>query len=252
MGVVIAFPPIAQRLRTVAAGSRLRRETGVPRHVRARIAGRSPRRLPVELADCDVFYRPGRWNRLEDDERKDPVVRIRETFAWIEKEGECIGAVGFNEIKPAQHYSTGTFVLTMDDHDADYGAIACALASGWPDLEPVAFGPILELSYLWAPLRPSALDALRPVVTSLIQELLPRCSIILALAAPLEYASDDLESEAEKLARTRRRAAMARLARRELGLEALPGDHGGDCFLWRPRPGLEHLIDTPLGAANSA
>ncbi|HLZ08322.1 MAG TPA: hypothetical protein VKT80_07045, partial [Chloroflexota bacterium] len=199
-------------------GGRIARQAEVPPHIESELDRNFPYSLPLDLGDCQVRYRRGRWMSLYDDPRDEAPARVRETFAWIERRGERIGAVGFREIDVPDLYNPDEFVIAMDNEDADLGAIADVLRSAWPDLQMMPFGPVLELSYAWV--RPCAegRGVWAPVAQEFLKRLMRRCSLVVSFAVPLEYSSprDGAEADETRQAHDRRQAAMIRLAHSKL------------------------------------
>lgn len=213
---------------------------------------RYPHSLGV-LPGYQVSYRRGGWRKLETMQPDEPYlegeefsVRIRETFAWIESGGRRVGAVSFQEID-AELVPSHFFWTAMDDESAYLSRVADVLASEWEytEVDLFAYGPVLELREVWVEPRHQTQGIWKPVAKALIAKLLPKCSILFVHAYPLEYSGMVPENAATEPALRRRRDALVRVGEREFGLTKLPGEPGDLGFLWRPRPGLEAIVDEP-------
>lgn len=166
---------------------RIRRRARVPSYIRREVTRGFPFRLKTDLEGYEVHYRRSNWMPLHDDPYEEPWVRVRETFAWIIRQGERVGAVGLREFS-APCASADEFAVAMDNEDGELGGLASALVTAWPDLNIVGFGPIIELTCVWVVPGHEKPKIWRPVVTALLRKLPPRYSILVAYALPLEYA----------------------------------------------------------------
>lgn len=234
------------RRRATPRPARRRRTAAVPKHLQNELGRKFPYRLRADAEGYEIHYRRGGWTALIGDRDQAIGLRVRETFAWIVRGDDKVAAVAFREFS-APHTSAKAFLRAMDGEDGDYGGLASAILSGWPDLAIMRYGPVLELSYVWARLGENALALLRPAVAALLKRLPKDYSVLVSHAVPLEYLDDDLDEGLSSLGFQRRLSAIKRVAARELNLQPIPGEAAAQDYLARVRPGLEGDV----GAATS-
>lgn len=233
---------------------RIRRMSEMPHSLKVELAQelKYPHRIPVDIAELEVRYRRGSWwtinerNKPTSDDEYDDRVRYRSTTAWILRGEERVGAITFNEYE-LPIAADDEFYAAMDDYSAQAESLAEACCSCWEDftMNVSAYGPVVELDSVWIKPRSISLSAWRPVLHELIRRLTRRCSILIMLPFPEEYAGRAGPETASRLGFRRRQDAMIRWCERHLGVERLPGEPGKAGWLWRPRWSLLVEIEEP-------
>lgn len=234
--------------------SRLRRSDQLPGIFAEELReGRKyPHRLRGVLDDAryEVRYRRGNWWRLDTPTIDEPdfvnyPVRIRDTFIWILEGERRVGALTFREID-AELILPEHFWVAMDDFSDELARWAAVIRSLWEDCDWAIFGygHVLELRNVWFEPRRNGGHLWKPVAKAMMERLQRQCSIIVAHAFPLEYNGRAPEGAATFPAFSRRQSAMVRAAGREFGLMPMPG-YEASGRLWRPKPGLEEIIEPP-------
>jgi hypothetical protein len=183
----------------------------------------------------------------EPEEEGEGPYRLRQRFtsARIERDGAVVGAVKIIEYDIPPIW-TSWFWEGMDGYSHSASEVAQALLSAWPDFpfDVACYGNVLELNRLWV--EPTAAGTWIPVVDQLLRRVQRRTAIVIAKAYPLEYEGKLPDGAPERPAFEQRRRAMLRLYGNRLDLHPLPGRSGEQGWIWKPRPGLERLIDEPV------
>lgn len=215
-----------------------------------------PHRLNV-LPGYEVVYRRGNWRKLETPQcegaepDEEAHVRIRETFCLVRLADRPVAAVAFQEID-AELVDPWCFWTAMDDESDQLQRLANVIAGGWEDADHYIFGygPVLELTHVWVEPRHPRRGIWKPVVSALIERMMPGHSVFMAHAFPLEYSGLVEDGAATEPAFNRRQAAMMRVCERFLGLRPLPAEEDDHGYMWRPRADLSEIIPSPAYDAN--
>jgi hypothetical protein len=211
------------------------------------------RPLPTSLeADgYEVVFTRRRWNHLHDETIvEEPLVfhdlvRMRETEATVTKDGRLVARVAFTEYD-AELISPWTFYSALDNWSASSEELATILLSEWSDLSysVTCYGRVVEVQHVWLEVGHSRPRVWQPVLRGLLDRVRRYTSVIVAKAFPLEYEGSLGGTPKYRRAFERRRRAMIRYYG-QLGLTPLPGPPGRKGWLWRPRPGLEEIVEAP-------
>lgn len=193
-----------------------------------------------------------RWQRLDEfdeieiGEGERYQLRHRFTSACIEHEGEVVGAVKLIEYDIPPIW-VSWFWEAMDSYDSATHELSEVLLCAWADFafDVACYGRVLELNRLWVSPQHSRQGIWIPVVNELFKRVNRQTAIVIAKAYPLEYEGKLPEGAPERPAFERRRLAMIRYYGRHLDLRPLPGDSGRRGWIWKPRLGLEGIIDPP-------
>jgi hypothetical protein len=210
-------------------------------------------RLPHTLSHPIVGYevRFGRtgWKILEEWSEEGEVLdrlRERQTNARIWLRDRLIGKILLREYDVPSIFNSW-FWDAMDGHSHSAYELAEVVLSAWPDFtyDVAGYGSVLEINRVWIEPRHGRSGVWIPVVKELLSRVRRRTAIIVAKAYPLEYEGKLPSDAPERAAFERRRRAMFRFYGRHLGLHPLPGRSGEDGWIWRPRTGLENIIESP-------
>jgi hypothetical protein len=199
-----------------------------------------PRRYPHTL-DCGldqhiVRYRRSRWRSLGEWEEELAPVRLRETFAWVEREGKRVAAVGLTEID-GHTVGPWEFWAQLDSQSQYLNDWAETLLSAWANFpfDVLSYGPALDVELVWIEPRYPYRGIWKPVAQAFIERMMPSCSLLLASCFPLEYAGLAPRGKPSRIGFERRRAALMRVCEREFGMRPLPGP-------WRARLHVEAAL----------
>lgn len=221
---------------------RVRREREPPR-TRSTEAGadRAPYRTAFPHLDLELAYRRGRWFDINEesgeclDEGYDDRLRVRQTSAWLLRDGAEIGTISLAEYDPPLFFDDG-FCYWMDAFEQHMGCLAEVCCTAWPDFthDVASYGKIVELDTVW--MKPGSAEPgiWREPLDFLLRRLCHRASIVIAHAFPLEYSGRAGSEHASRRGFELRRAAMVKWAQGHMGLRPLPGRSGEEGWLWRP------------------
>ena len=213
---------------------------------RGRSSVRLTQTLPA-LAGYDVEFGRERWQKpfeFFNDPEELAYLRWRKTQAAISLEGQIVGALEFVEFD-AGLLSDWEFFDAMDCESSEMMSLASVLLAEWRDVSQrvLAYGRILEISWVWVEPGHPRPGIWIPVLEALIARVEPSLAVIVAKAFPLEY--ENGQHKEATAAFGRRRRAMTRYYSGRLGLQVLPGAPGLDGWMWRPGRRLASLIPRP-------
>lgn len=203
---------------------------------------RYPRTISLEelRRGMRLRYRRTRPTRMDGGD----CVRRREVFAWIYLGPERVGGLEFVEFDPDPLSGNESFFDDMDSYCAADAAVGEVLCDQWSDVTdiPGGFGPIVEFRAAW--MKPLyARDGLWVrAAEALIGQEFKDYSILIMKALPLEYEGRAPKGMPSHQGLEQRQSAMIRYYKRLFGVEACPGESGGEGWLWRPNPTVETQI----------
>ncbi len=202
--------------------------------------------LPASVGYTVTFGRE-RWQKpfeFFSDPDELAFVRWRKTQASICHQGRTVGALEFVEFE-AGLLSDREFFDAMDSESYEVMRLASVLLSEWRGLSQrvLAYGRILEITWVWVEPGHAHPGIWIPVLEALIARVDPYLAVVIAKAFPLEF--ENGQHKDATAAFERRRRAMTRYYSSSLGLQVLPGPPGLDGWMWRPGRARGSLIPPP-------
>ncbi len=173
------------------------------------------------------YYR-STWRRLSYDFDN---VRYRATIGKMVHESAHIGSFEVREFRCKPLIHRDSFFEEMDSHSHETSSLADAVCSSWSEPSEVTdYGDIIELSRTWISPTNPVRSSLALAIPAIIRRLIPKWSLAILKAFPLEY--EGLVSDENRAAFLRRQRAMIKHYQKQIDFVPPPGARGQEGWMY--------------------